>query len=158
MYFNQLWSDLFDIFINFISCFFFFFFLPLFENFGAKIQIFGNSSKMQFSAKNLTIEIDSMLNFFSKNVYFIFFSLLVFKLQQKLFSQNATKLQGWHYPLTNQKSKVASNRKFKINSQFYFLITAQKRAQLLLSISPVAQRMFNILLSARSFSLSTLPW
>ena len=29
---------------------------------------------------------------------FIYFTLFVFRLQQKLFSQNATKLRGWYHP------------------------------------------------------------
>ena len=45
-------------------------FLPLFKSFGARKSIFGDFSKTQFLVKNLTISIDSLWNFLSKNVYF----------------------------------------------------------------------------------------
>ena len=74
------------------------YFLSLFKNFGAKESIFDDFSKMQFLAKiwlfkKILCEI-SFLNMYT----FIYFTLLVFNLRQKLFLQNATKLRGWHHP------------------------------------------------------------
>ena len=55
-----------------------------------------NAGFSQISA--MTTWIDSLWNFLSKNVYF-YYTLLVFKLQRKLFSQSTTKLRGRHHPL-----------------------------------------------------------
>ena len=62
----------------------------------AKKTSFGDFSKIQFLAKNLTIQIDILWNSLSKMYTFIYSTLLVFKLWQKLFSQKTTKLRGWH--------------------------------------------------------------
>ena len=51
-------------------------FVPMLKQLGAKKSLFGEFSKIRFLAENLTISIDSLLNFLSKNVYF---TLLVFK-------------------------------------------------------------------------------
>ena len=82
--------------------------IPSFKNVGAKKKKikFDDFSKVKVLAKNLTIKIDSFWNLLSKNVYimlyimytFIYFTFIVFKLQQKRFSQNTTKVRGWHYP------------------------------------------------------------
>ena len=81
------------------------FFLPLFKNFGIK-KDFGHFSNMQFLAKNLTIYIDSLWIFLPKMYTFVYFTWLVFKLQQKLFStkcEGGTILKYYHQNEITQK-------------------------------------------------------
>ena len=74
------------------------YFFTLVQKFWRQKTIFGDFSKMQFLAKNPDYLCRFLVKFSFSKYTLIYFTLLVFKLQQKLFSQNTTKMRGWHHP------------------------------------------------------------